>query len=204
MGTRFFFMLLLLGASPVAASEVVVLCLGDSLTEGYGVGEHRAWPQLVQTSLREDGEKIALINAGVSGSTSASGLSRLRWHLKTKAMPDILILALGGNDGLRGQDLEAMSQNLASTIDLAKEKGIRVLLAGMRIPTNYGKTYTEAFATTYPSLAKEKGVALIPFLLEDVAARPSKNLPDRIHPNAAGHRIIAQTVKEHLLPLLKP
>ena len=143
---------------------------------------------------------MEVIGAGSSGATSASALSRLKWHLKKK--PDLLILALGANDGLRGVKLSATKDNLARTIDLAKQNQIKVFLAGMKIPMNYGEDYRREFESLYQSLVKEKQIGLIPFLLEGVAAEPKYNLADGIHPNEEGHKIIAQNIfsqlKDHL------
>lgn len=188
--------------SPVLAARV--LALGDSLTEGYGVAREATWPALVEAELRTQGFKnTVVVNAGVSGSTSASGLARLKWHLKSKDKADVLILALGANDGLRGLDLKATRQNLVDVIRLAKSQGMRVLLAGMLIPPNYGKEYAESFAKLFPEVAKTEATGLIPFLLDGVAADKSLNLADGIHPNEAGYKIVAKTVTNYLLPLLK-
>jgi acyl-CoA thioesterase I len=178
-----------------------ILCLGDSLTEGLGVDPEQAWPDLLERALRSEGfPRVELINAGVSGSTSASASQRLRWQLRSP--PDIVILALGANDGLRGISPAEMKKNLAAAIDLAQSNGIAVLLAGMKMPPNYGGEFTREFETVFASLASEKNVPLIPFLLEGVAADPALNLPDGIHPNAEGYRVIAQLVARHLRPLL--
>lgn len=188
-----------------AAGGPRVLALGDSLTEGYGVAREAAWPALVEAELRTQGLKDAVvINAGVSGSTSASGLSRLKWHLKSKDKADVLLLALGANDGLRGLDLKATRQNLVDVIRLAKSQGMKVMLAGMLIPPNYGKEYADSFQKLFPEVAKSEGTALIPFLLDGVAAEPKLNLPDGIHPNEAGYKIVAKTVTKYLVPVLKP
>ncbi|HYC56700.1 MAG TPA: arylesterase [Candidatus Binatia bacterium] len=198
---------LFLACAPVAAAEPaggrpLVICLGDSLTEGYGLAPEQSYPALIEQELRGSGyPRIEVVNAGVSGSTSASGLSRLKWQLSRK--PDVLVLALGANDGLRGIDLAETKKNLAATIDLAKENGVAVLLAGMMLPPNYGRDYTRTFESMYKDLARDEDVALIPFLLEGVAADASKNLPDGIHPNAAGYQIVARTVTRHLRPLLE-
>jgi acyl-CoA thioesterase-1 len=184
-----------------AGAEPLVLCLGDSLTEGYGIAPENSYPRLLERRLREQGHPDArVINAGISGSTTASAVSRLRWQLK--ARPDVVILALGGNDGLRGLDLSQTRKNLADAIALAKSRGVKVVLAGMKIPPNYGADYTRRFEALFPALARAHDVALIPFLLEGVAARPELNLPDGIHPNAAGYRIVVENVLETLLPLL--
>ncbi|MCH2169216.1 arylesterase [Myxococcota bacterium] len=190
---------LVLAPSPVWA-ELRILCLGDSLTEGYGVEAEQAYPALVEKKLRASGHDVRVINAGISGSTSASGLSRLRWQLRSK--PDVLVLALGANDGLRGLAVDQTKQNLADVIERSREEGVRVLIAGMKMPPNYGPEYTRAFEEIFSSLSQTHGVPLIPFLLEGVAARQNLNLPDGIHPNARGHEIVAETVLSHLEPLL--
>ena len=185
-----------------AVGEPVVVCLGDSLTEGFQVEPDAAYPALIQERLRKgDWPKLEVVNAGISGSTSASAVSRLRWQMRRK--PDILVLALGANDGLRGIPPEATRSNLAAAIDLAREMGVTVLLAGMKMPPNYGPEHVEAFDALYPELAEKKEVAFIPFLLEGVAADPKLNLSDGIHPNARGYSIVADIVIEHLVPLLE-
>jgi len=188
-----------LGAADVDGP--VILCLGDSLTEGLGVSPEQAFPSLVEQRLHEAGHPNArVINAGISGSTSASAASRLRWQLR--AQPDVLVLALGANDGLRGLDLAATRHNLEEAIALAKQAGVRVVLAGMKLPPNYGAAYTSQFEALFPELAKEQGAALIPFLLEGVAARPELNQADGIHPNARGYERVADNVMAVLLTLL--
>ncbi len=184
-----------------SSKPVKILFLGDSLTEGHGVAKEAAFPALVEARLVAASKKpVQLTAAGIGGSTSASGPARLRWHLKNK--PDILILALGGNDGLRGISVAELRKNLAATIELARANQITVLLAGMKMPPNYGPKYTQDFAKTFADLARQYDVALIPFLLEGVGGDPKLNLPDGIHPNEAGHKIIAETVYKHLVPLL--
>lgn len=182
-------------------APIKVLFLGDSLTEGFGVPKEAAFPALVEAKLaKESKKKVHFTAAGIGGSTSASALSRMRWHLKTK--PDVVILALGGNDGLRGIAVAEMRKNLSATIQLARDNKVKVLLAGMKIPPNYGKQYTDEFEKTFADLARQYKVALIPFLLEGVGGDPKLNLPDGIHPNEAGHKIVAETVYKHLVPLL--
>jgi acyl-CoA thioesterase-1 len=195
--------LLLAAATGIRAAEPErqIVCLGDSLTEGYGLAPERAYPVLVERMLRDRGLAVRVTNAGVSGSTSASAVSRLRWQLRSR--PEIVVIALGGNDGLRGIDVAATRANLSAAIELALQSGARVLLAGMKIPPNYGPEYTAAFAAIFPALAKEHGVALLPFLLEGVAADPALNLPDGIHPNERGTEIVARNVFDALLPLLE-
>jgi len=187
---------------PAAArAGVTVLCLGDSLTEGYGLAQSEAFPALVERRLHAEGRgDVRVINAGISGSTSASGPARLRWQLRGE--PDVLLLALGANDGLRGLDLELTRRNLEEVIRLAKQAELRILIAGMKLPPNYGEAYTRRFEQMYVELAGAYGLPLIPFLLEGVAGRPELNLSDGIHPNARGQKIVAETVYRHLRPLL--
>ena len=188
------------GVARAADRERVIVCLGDSLTEGYGLAPERAYPTLVERMLRERGHAVRVVNAGISGSTSASAVSRLRWQLRSR--PEIVVIALGGNDGLRGVDVEATRTNLSAAIELARQSGARVLLAGMKLPPNYGREYTAAFEAIFPALASKHGVSLLPFLLEGVAADPALNLPDGIHPNERGAEIVARNVFASLLPML--
>jgi len=184
-----------------ARAETRILCLGDSLTEGYGVEAEVAYPARLEQRLKELGHSdVRVINAGVSGATSASAVSRLKWQLRAK--PDFLILALGANDGLRGIPVAEMRKNLDKALTLALDNGVRVLLAGMRLPPNYGPEYTRDFARTFTELAAERKVVLIPFLLEGVAARPELNQLDGIHPTARGYEIVTETVLTYLRPLL--
>ena len=149
----------------LGAQELKILALGDSLTEGYGVEKEEAYPHLLEEALREKGfSGIQVINAGISGSTSASAVSRLKWYMRAK--PKILILALGANDGLRGLSVENMKKNLGGAIELAQSKNIRILLAGMQMPLNYGKNYTDSFKKAYFELAEQYDTGIIPFLLK--------------------------------------
>ncbi len=180
---------------PTAAWAVTILCLGDSLTEGYGVAKNEAWPSVAEKQLRDKKLDITFVNAGISGSTTASAQSRLKWHFKSKQKFDWMILALGANDGLRGQDVKGIKKNLVGAIEAARKAGVKkVILAGMRIPTNYGSTYARDFEKIYPDMSKDMSLPLIPFLLDGVAAKPDLNLPDGIHPNARGHQIIGGLV----------
>ena len=178
-----------------------IVFLGDSLTAGYGIERKEAYPALIERMLEEQGIDVQIINMGVSGDTTAGGLSRLEWSLKQK--PDVLVVGLGGNDGLRGIDLAASEQNLRQIIQRARERGVRVLLLGMMIPPNYGPEYTSQFREIYPRLARELDVPLVPFLLEGVGGEERLNQADGIHPTAEGHRRIAETVLPHLRELLQ-
>jgi len=183
-------------------AEIKILCLGDSLTAGFNLEQKHAYPHLLEQQLTAQNHSVKVVNAGISGSTTASALGRLRWHLRSKNRADILLLALGANDGLRGLDLQAAKQSLLKTIQLAHKNKIQVLLAGMKIPPSYGLEYARAFHQMYRDIAADEAVTFIPFLLEGVATKAEFNLPDGIHPNADGHQIISQTVLKHLLPLL--
>lgn len=190
---------------PASWSAPKILCLGDSLTEGYGIETHQAWPSLLETSLKENGfSDLNIINAGVSGAVSASGLSRLRWSLK--AGPDLVFIALGANDGLRGLPTGQMERNLDGLIQEAlKVLGSpdKIIFAGMKVPPNYGLEYSKHFEEVYLKLADKHKIHFVPFLLEDVAGDKTLNLPDGIHPNARGHQIIATRLLPTFLKALK-
>jgi len=186
--------------SGICFSQTLIVALGDSLTEGFGVSKEEAYPFLVEKELFGKGHAVKLINAGISGSTSASAASRLKWYIRSQ--PDIIIIALGGNDGLRGLSVAHMKKNLSKAIELAQSEKIQVLLSGMQIPLNYGTRYTESFQKVFHELAELYKLPIIPFLLKDVGGIPSLNQPDGIHPNPEGHQIIAATVLKHLEPLL--
>ncbi len=178
-----------------------VLILGDSLTEGYGVGREKAFPFLLQELLKKKGHSDVVVQpAGISGSTTASGLSRLRWFLKKP--PQILVLALGGNDLLRALKPADTKKNLKGIIELAKKNHIKVLLSGMMVPPNYGADYKREFEKIFTDLAKEEKVELIPFLLEGVGGVAALNLEDGVHPNEKGHAIVADVVAKYLEPML--
>lgn len=194
----FSFLFFLFAPLSSAGQPVRILFLGDSLTAGLGVGPEEAYPYLIQEMLEEKQmSHITVTNGSISGSTTASAVSRLKWFLR--AGPDILVLALGANDGLRGLSLDEMAENLDNTIVLAKENRIRVILAGMEIPPNYGPEYSKGFREVFRSLARRHQIEFIPFLLENVAGNPSLNQADGIHPNAQGHRIIAAHVLSFIL-----
>ncbi|MCH2533433.1 MAG: arylesterase [Bdellovibrionales bacterium] len=183
-----------------SSSTPRIVFLGDSLTEGYGVKKENSYPAIIEKSLKEQGYKINFTNASVSGSTTASLMSRLKWQLNNK--PDIILIALGANDGLRGFKVNVIKKNLSEAIELAQQNNIKVLLAGMQMPPNYGKTYTKKFKQIFPDLAKKHNVKLIPFLLKGVAGDKSMNQSDGIHPNEEGHKKMAQTVLPYLKEVL--
>ncbi|HJV91622.1 MAG TPA: arylesterase [Holophagaceae bacterium] len=177
-----------------------VAFLGDSLTAGLGLPESQAYPSLIQARLTAEGRSWRVLNAGVSGDTTAGGLARLDWLYKQKV--DVLVVALGANDGLRGLPLKATEGNLRAILRRGRQEGSRVLLVGMQMPENLGPDYRQGFAALYPRLAKAEDVALIPFLLEGVALDPALNQADGIHPNEAGARKVAETMWKGLAPLL--
>ncbi len=185
-------------STPVIASDApLVVVLGDSVAAGLHLSADEAFPAILQRELAAAGTPFRLVNAGVSGDTSAGGLRRIDWILKQK--PDVLVVELGGNDGLRGQDLTGVESNLRGIVTRAKEAGARVVLLGMQIPTNYGAEYTGAFAALYPRLAKELDVVLVPEFFAGVGGVPDMTLEDALHPTAAGHARLAQNVA----PVLK-
>jgi acyl-CoA thioesterase-1 len=190
-----------LAPAPLAAAEPPrVLFLGDSLTAGYGLEGEAAFPTHVARMLAEEGLPIEAINAGVSGDTTAGGLARLDWLLRQR--PAVVVVGLGGNDGLRGLDLAMTESNLRDIIERSRTAGAVVLLLGMRMPPNYG-SYAEDFESIYVRLAAELDVALVPFLLEGVGGDPQLNLPDGIHPNELGQRRVAENVAPRLQALLE-
>jgi acyl-CoA thioesterase-1 len=194
------------GSAPAADREAdrpVILALGTSLTAGLGVDPSEAWPALVQARLDSLGLRYEVVNAGVSGETSAGALRRAAWLLQRA--PAVLILETGANDGLRGQDPDSLRANLEAILDLAAatDPAPRVLLAGMEAPRNWVAGYTARFRATYRDVAAERGVPLVPFLLEGVAAVESLNQADGIHPNPAGHRRVADNLWPVLAPLLR-
>jgi acyl-CoA thioesterase-1 len=171
-----------------------IIFYGDSITAGYGVGTEFAFPKLIESQLDKNGLDAEVINAGLSGETSAGGLTRIDWILNRKF--DVFVLELGANDGLRGLPVDETSKNLQSIIDKVKAKypGTHIILAGMMVPPNMGPEYSNAFEGIYPRLAKSNELELIPFLLKDVAGIEELNQPDGIHPNVQGHKIIANNL----------
>jgi acyl-CoA thioesterase-1 len=180
-----------------------ILILGDSLAAGYGVDPSASWPALLQERISAGKLPFEIINAGVSGDTSAGGLRRLTWLLRQPV--DILLLELGGNDGLRGLPTEQTQANLLAIIRKTQERwpGAKVVVAGMEMPSSMGPEYARDFERIFPEVAGQSGATLIPFLLSGVAGDPELNLPDLIHPNPAGHQRIADHVWSFLQPLLE-
>jgi acyl-CoA thioesterase-1 len=180
----------------------VILFYGDSLTAGNGLSVDEAFPALIQKKLTADGKNVKVINAGLSGETTAGGLARLDWVLRQPV--DIVVLELGANDGLRGLPLDQTEKNLQAIIDKMKTKNpaVKIIVAGMMVPPNMGPDYTTKFQKIFPDLAKKNKAALIPFILQDVAGNEKLNNADGIHPNVEGHKIVAKTVLKILEPLL--
>ena len=178
-----------------------IIFLGDSLTAGLGLDIKDTFPSLIQDRLDRGGQRFEVVNAGVSGDTSAGGLRRLEWAM-ADGNPQILVVALGGNDGLRGLPPEQLEHNLAEIIERAQDRGLTVIIAGMEAPPNFGADYTARFRAVYPTLAKRYSVRLIPFLLEGVAGDPAFNQSDGIHPNPRGAAVVADLVWRALEPTL--
>jgi acyl-CoA thioesterase-1 len=187
-------------ATPAQAARPRVVVLGDSLSAGLGLPPQEAFPALLQRKIDADGLKFEVINAGVSGDTSAGGLRRLDWALDGDVQ--VLIVGLGANDGLRGLPVDEMRRNLSTIVERAQARHITVVLCGMEAPPNFGASYTTAFRTAFKDVAKKYDVALVPFLLDGVAGLADLNQEDGIHPNARGAQRVADTVWSTLRPLL--
>jgi acyl-CoA thioesterase I len=188
-------------AAKAVANRPKIVVLGDSLTAGYGLAIEQSYPSLLQQRLDAAGLRYEVVNAGVSGDTSAGGVSRVDWALQSGGV-SVLVVALGGNDGLRGIPVAELRRNLSAIVERGKQKGARVLLAGMEAPPNMGPAYTTAFRQVYRDVARQHDVPLIPFLLDRVAVDRALNIRDGIHPNAEGARIVEDTVWRGLEPLL--
>lgn len=195
-----FFSLIFLFASLASAAPKTLLILGDSLTEGYGVEQAAAFPALLSERLQKEKINWTVKAAGSSGSTSASGLERIKWLSKTK--PDLVLLLLGSNDGLRGLKPEETEKNLNATVAWAKENKIEIILGQLHMPPNYGKDYTQKFEKVFKNVAQKNKIPLADFLLKNVAGKSDLNLADGIHPNEKGHKIVAEniysSIKKHL------
>jgi acyl-CoA thioesterase-1 len=192
---------LCLPAARGAGQTIVVV--GDSLSSGYGIAAEQSWVAMLEDRLQAEGYGYQVVNASIAGDTSAGGLARLPRLLDIHD-PQLVVIELGGNDGLRGQPVATLRDNLAKMIELSKDSGAEVVLAGIQIPPNYGPSYTRALAAVYPELAERFDAPLIGFLLEDVALNRELMQPDGIHPNAAGQKIVFGNVWRVLGPLLTP
>jgi acyl-CoA thioesterase-1 len=186
------------GFSAIKAEPMRIIFLGDSLTAGYGIDPDQAYPTLIEQKIRARGSNAEVINAGLSGDTSAGGLRRLNWLLRRPM--DVLVLALGANDALRGFDLNTTRNNLEAIIQAVREKypECKIIIAGMKAPPNMGGSYGQTFEAIFTDLAEKHQLPLIEFILEGVAGHPEKNLEDGIHPNPTGQKILAQNVWEVL------
>lgn len=180
-----------------------IVFLGDSLTAGYGVRQDQAFPALIAAKIRAANLPFAVVNAGVSGNTSADGLRRIDWLLQQKI--DVLVIALGANDGLRGLPVNSLQSNLQAIIDKTKAKNpqVQIAIAGMQMPPNLGAGYTEKFQQVFAEVAQKNQAALVPFLLDEVGGHRDLNQADSIHPTPAGQKIIAETVWRVLEPMLR-
>lgn len=186
---------------PAPAQERVIVAFGDSLTAGLGVPADQTYPALLGERLRRDGYAYKVVNAGVSGDTTAGGLRRVDWALRLK--PEIVILELGVNDALRGQNLASVRANLDQLVARFQGAGARVLIAGMRLPPNYGTPYAEDFRRLFGEVARARNAPHIPFFLDGVGAVPRLNQPDGIHPTAEGYALVVEHLWPYLVPLLR-
>jgi acyl-CoA thioesterase-1 len=188
-----------------ASKVITIVALGDSLTAGYGLSRKQAWPALVGEKMRDAGYEFEFVNAGSSGDTTAGGLRRLPAILRAHKQIDILILELGINDAFRGVEIDQIRSNLQAIIDQARvrQSGIRIVIAGMQLPGYSSEDYVSAFGQMFATLAGKNRATLIPYFLEGVAGNPSLNQWDRVHPNAAGQRILAENVWSALEPILR-
>lgn len=193
---------LVLAFTPGIAFAATIVVFGDSLSAGYGLPQDRAWPSLLEKRLRDDRLPHRVVNASISGETTSGGLSRIEGVLKTHR-PDIIIIELGANDGLRGQSLELMRRNLETMVEASRRAKATVLLVGMRLPPNYGTAYTQKFHQTFADVARSKGTALVPFLLEGFADNGDYFQSDRVHPTLEAQALMLENVWQGLKPLLK-
>ncbi|WP_456405377.1 arylesterase [Thiolapillus sp.] len=201
---RFFiYLLLLLPAwAAHAGANATILILGDSLSAGYGISKQESWPALLQGKLDQQGLSWRVVNASISGDTTHGGLNRLTKALE-REQPDIVIIALGANDGLRGLRLQDMADNLEKMVALSQESGAKVLLLGIQLPQNYGPAWRNKFSRIYAQVAKQRNAALVPFFLEGVAETRAMMQADGLHPKAAAQPAILENVWTGLAPLLK-
>jgi acyl-CoA thioesterase I len=210
----FFIGLILIGCSSPGSADSpqhtrnggqgkAIVFFGDSLTAGFGLEPQQAFPALIQEKIKQRGWNFHVVNAGLSGETTAGGVRRIEWILQRPI--DVFVLELGANDGLHGQPVEQAKDNLQTIIDRVRDKypSARIVLAGMQLPANLGRAYVSQFRNIFPELAEKNRIPLIPFLLEGVGGVPSLNLPDGIHPAPAGHKIVAENVWKILEPVLQ-
>lgn len=194
LNTLAWLLIILSSTSVMAAKKLIIL--GDSLTEGYGVAQDKAFPTIIQKKFLADKSEWIIQASGSSGSTSASALGRLKWLAKEK--PDVIFLLLGSNDGLRGFKPADTEKNLAEGIQWAQARKIKIILGQLHVPPNYGKDYEKKFSAVYKNLAKKFKIGLSPFLLDEVAGKPDLNQADGIHPNEKGHAIVAENLYRYL------
>jgi len=184
-------------ATPVDKAGITIVAMGDSLTEGYGVEPENAYPAQLERKLRTAGYDVTVVNAGISGETSSGALARVSWVLTLQ--PDIVILATGGNDGLRAIDPALTKSNIDALVQKLQDAGVVVVLAGMEMVQNMGSEYTTAFHALYPAVADKHHVIFVPFLLQGVAAQRELNQADFIHPNAAGYAVVVETIYPYVV-----
>jgi acyl-CoA thioesterase-1 len=199
---RFLFVVMFMLISLPAMAKPVILVVGDSISAGYGIDSSEAWVALLQKKLIKIKSPYSISNASISGEISEGGLVRIIPLLATDD-PDIVLLQLGANDGLRGLSPVKMKNNLAEIIQRSQKSGAKVILLGMKIPPNYGKRYVDMFYNVYPQLAKELNIPLVPFLLEDVALNKDLMQADGLHPNVKAQAILAEKIEPYLFPLIK-
>ncbi|MDF2182620.1 arylesterase [Neptuniibacter sp. CAU 1671] len=193
------FLIVLALTGPVSAGSLIVL--GDSLSAAYKMAPEQGWVALLEKRLQQEGYDVSVTNASVSGDTTQNGIARLK-PLLAQNTPDIVVIELGGNDGLRGMPPLLIRRNLQKLIDMAEDAGAQVLLLGIQIPTNYGPAYTRQFTSIYPDLAEDNDIPLVPFFLQGVALKPELMQQDGIHPNADAQPYLVDAVWPHLTPLL--
>ncbi|MFZ9610057.1 MAG: arylesterase [Methylococcales bacterium] len=199
---RFLFVVIIMLMSLPVMAKPVILVLGDSISAGYGIDSKEGWVALLQKKLINIKSTYSISNASISGETSAGGLRRID-PLLVSDDPDIILLQLGANDGLRGLSPVQMKNNLVAIIQRSQKSGAKVILLGMKIPPNYGKRYVDMFYNVYPQLAKELNIPLVPFLLEDVALNKDLMQADGLHPNVKAQAILAEKIEPYLFPLIK-
>jgi acyl-CoA thioesterase-1 len=197
-----FVLAVILGVMPMAAMAKSIVVLGDSISAGYGMDASQGWVNLLQQKFNREQKPHVISNESISGDTTAGGLARIDQAL-ARHKPDIMLLELGANDGLRGLSPVEMKNNLIEMVRRSEKTGAKVMLLGMKIPPNYGKRYIDMFYNIYPQIADELKVPLVPFILEDVAAKPEFMQTDGLHPNALAQPIIADKIAAYLEPLLK-